>query len=317
MYDSVLKTNVQQSFSPTAVAYTAQDFTNLRQTSQDQTSQTTMISPQILSSSPPSNQQQQVIINQSGVSAVPIGQSGVSTVPPQVMIGQNGTATLAIGQQGNIGQTAVLNQQNQQFLTAVNANNGSQIITLSPGTNGATQLATVVDNCQIISVGAGGGSSNASLGNPVPLSRFVTLNNPTQPLHVEPVVHTSSAYVNVAAHTTNNNNTIQQAENLSLKAAGGSGASDFLLKPVMNQSHGSSSSTHNSTVMPKEDILASATHQLIHGYPPLILGEEVIEEDVEEEFDDPDYIPEEQDEGYRTNSSTGRTFIILKLLFVI
>ena len=52
----------------------------------------------------------------------------------------------------------------------------------------------------------------------------------------------------------------------------------------------------------KEDILASATHQLIHGFPPYDEDEdEEVDEEVDDDFDDPDY----GDEGYRTNSSSG------------
>lgn len=54
----------------------------------------------------------------------------------------------------------------------------------------------------------------------------------------------------------------------------------------------------------KQDILASATHQLIHGFPPYEEDEE--EEEEEEEYDedvddddyeDPDYCPDDPDEG--------------------
>jgi hypothetical protein len=67
-----------------------------------------------------------------------------------------------------------------------------------------------------------------------------------------------------------------------------------------------------------EDILSSATHQLIHGFPPFLHQheeeeedeeeeEEEEEEDIDDEFHGPEYSPppaEDPDEGYRTNSSS-------------
>jgi hypothetical protein len=66
---------------------------------------------------------------------------------------------------------------------------------------------------------------------------------------------------------------------------------------------------------PRQDILSSATHQLIHGYPPFLHHDDVEEEEDEEEdddigddFEDTEYSPppsaEDPDEGYRTNSSS-------------
>ena len=56
---------------------------------------------------------------------------------------------------------------------------------------------------------------------------------------------------------------------------------------------------------PKEDILASATHQLIHGYPPYT--EEEDEEEVDDDLEDPDYSPEDGDEGKPPNQSINRS----------
>jgi hypothetical protein len=67
-----------------------------------------------------------------------------------------------------------------------------------------------------------------------------------------------------------------------------------------------------------EDILSSATHQLIHGFPPFLHQheeededeeeeEDEEEDDIDDEFHDPEYSPppaEDPDEGYRTNSSS-------------
>ena len=71
-------------------------------------------------------------------------------------------------------------------------------------------------------------------------------------------------------------------------------------------------------VYPREDILSSATHQLIHGFPPFLHHhhhsadddeeeEEDEDDDIHDDFDDQEYSPppaEDQDEGYRTNSSS-------------
>ena len=54
----------------------------------------------------------------------------------------------------------------------------------------------------------------------------------------------------------------------------------------------------------KQDILASATHQLIHGFPPYEEEdeeeeeeEEEYDEEVDDDFEDPDYCPDDPDEG--------------------
>ena len=72
----------------------------------------------------------------------------------------------------------------------------------------------------------------------------------------------------------------------------------------------------------KEDILASATHQLIHGFPPYDEDEDEEEdeeeddeddEEVDEEFEDPDYSPDDPDEG--TNIYFNFLFFLIKKHF--
>jgi hypothetical protein len=284
VYDSVLKSNVQQTYSTIS---TAPPFTASVQGYASPEASRINLQAQDLSSASTNMVNSQMISSSSG-SPVMINQSAVSTMPSQIMIGQNTMGPIVIG--SNSGQ------MNSQYIQGL-ANN--QIITLTspvPNCSSGGGQITTLDNCQIISV-----SSNHSLvssgingdgSHGMNHSRLLTLAPASgNPLQINPSINN------------NNNSTITteisiHPENLSLKPANVNNCiinapQDFLLKPVdvvssQDQQHVVVTGGGAGTAMAKEDILASATHQLIHGYPPLLLEDD--EEEGEDDYEVTTYI---------------------------
>ena len=247
MYDSVLKSNVQQTYS--AIPYTSQEFTGSQQSRSPNISIPEDITPASM-------------VNQSSCSPIMVNQSGLTTVPTQLMIGQNSVAPLPLAQQGggiNGAHFSSANLTNAQFMQSIHSN---QVITLTSPLGTSTGLVTCspngqmtsLENCQIISVTPASPLYEGSVGTSMNQSpRLLTLSG--VPLNVH------QSQINM------------HPENLSLKSINGTNVTMA----------GSQPGGHATSVMAKEDILASATHQLIHGYPPLLLQDE--EEEVDEEYE--------------------------------
>ena len=201
-----------------------------------------------------------------------INQSGLTTLPTQLMIGQNSVSPLPLvlspaqqQQGGGIdgAHFSATNISHAQFMQSIHSN---QVITLTSPLGTSTGLVactspnghmTTLENCQIISVTPASPLHEDSVGNGMNQSpRLLTLSG--TPLQV----HQSQLNIH--------------PENLSLK---GIQAANVTMAGNCQPAAGGVPAT----VMAKEDILASATHQLIHGYPPLLLEDE--EEEVDEEYE--------------------------------